>query len=142
MRINIGSENKFPVNILYAGLKLYQNKLGSRWWLVMKWGTTRFHKFSNIHTNGKTLIKWMKMAKNGQNGSNGCIYLKNCLNMLLIAFCCALVIDPFFSASSVELVIVSKGPVFVVFDISGLVITWILKLTSTLFSPLLLGETL
>ena len=73
-------------------------------------------------------------------------YLKNCLNILLMADCWALVITPLvlvwpllftvlISGSTVVDVIVITGPVCIVFDTSSMpvvAITWMLKLTSTL----------
>ena len=106
--------------------------------------------------DSKTILRWMQTSKNTteQNEKTRQIfvwlfYLKNCLNILLIAFCCAFVIEAIWlflgsTASTVDEVMVSMGPVFVVFDNSWpeVVMTWILKLTSTLFSPLLLGDLL
>ena len=104
----------------------------------------------------KKNLRWMQTSKNTmkQNEKTRQIflwlfYLKNCLNILLIAFCRAFVIEAIWlflgsTASTVDEVMVSMGPVFVVFDNSWpeVVMTWILKLTSTLFSPLLLGDLL
>ena len=102
-------------------------------WKVLPMGMHRVNLcFLKIHTNTRA------------------IYLKNCLNILLMADCWALVIIVLmllllllllvFSESTVEDVMVKIGPEFVVWDKSWPVVvrTWILKLTSTLFSALLL----